>query len=115
MINNFKAPEHSQIVIENNNCKKQCKSSTHFWSIQELANKYAVPIIHVFSIAKHDKSEVDHVGGPAKTTIQRAIVTGELLKNTTCMIDFFEQKYKDKTNPTYASKETDNNTIFHHT
>ena len=71
-----------------------------------------MPIIHVFSIAKHDKGEVDHVGGPAKTTIQRAIVIGEFLKNTTCMIDFFEQKYKDKTNPTYASKETDNNTIF---
>ena len=48
--------------IESDNCKVQYKSSTHFWSIQELANNYAVPIICVFSIAEHDKAEIDHVG-----------------------------------------------------
>ena len=47
------------------------------------------------------------MGGLAKTTIRRAIVTGEFFENATCMIDFLEQKYKDKTNPTYVLKETD--------
>ena len=68
MINN-KAPDHSYTVIESDNCKLQCKSSAHFRSIQELANKYAVLIIHVFNVVKHDKGEVDQVGGLTKTTI----------------------------------------------
>ena len=58
MIINAKAPDHSYIVIESNNCKVQYKSSGHFWSIQELANKYAVPIIRVFSIAEHSSCEL---------------------------------------------------------
>ena len=70
MINNTKSPDHSHyIVIESNSCKVQYKSSTHFWTIQELANKYAVPIIHVFSIAEHGKGNADNVGSLGKTTI----------------------------------------------
>ena len=58
MINNAKATDHSYTVIESNNYKVQYKSSAHFWSIQELADKYAVPIIRVFSIAEHSSCEL---------------------------------------------------------
>ena len=58
----------------------QYKSSTHFWLIQELANKYAVPIICFFSIVQHGKGKVDHVGGLAKTIIQSAIVKMQLAR-----------------------------------
>ena len=69
--------EHQTIiVIESDNCKVQYKSSAHFWSIQEMANNYPVPIICVFSIAKHDKVEVDHVGGLTKTTIPVRKIAG---------------------------------------
>ena len=97
MINYAKAPDHSYIAIESDNCKVQYKSSTHFWLIQELASKYAVPIICVCSIVDHGKGKVDLVGGFAKTTIQRAIVTDGFSENAICMIDVLEQKCKDKT------------------
>ena len=71
-----------------------------------MVNKYEVPIICVSCIVKHGKGKVDHVGGLAKTIIRRAIVTGEFFENITCMIDFLEQKYKDKKNPT-CLKEID--------
>ena len=41
-INNSKAPDHNYIVIESDSCKVLHKFSAHFWSIQELVNKYAV-------------------------------------------------------------------------
>ena len=112
MINDTKAPDHSYIFIESDNCNVQHKSFAHFWSIQELANKYAVPIICVFSIAKHGEGKVDHVDGLAKKTIWRAIATGKFFENTTCMIDFLEQKYKDKTTPIYVLKEIDNKKLL---
>ena len=111
MINNAKAPDHSYIVTKSDNCKVQFKSFAHFWSIQELANKYAVPIILVFSIVKHGKGKADHVG-LTKTIIRRAIVTGELSENATFMIGFLEQKYKGKTNPTYVLKEIDSKQLW---
>ena len=98
MINNVKAPDHSYTVTESDNCKVQYKSSAHFWLIQELASKYAVPVICVFSTVNHGKGKVDLEGDFAKTTIQRAIVTDGFSENAICMIDFLEQKCKDKTN-----------------
>ena len=68
----------------------------------------------VFSIAQHGKGDVDHVWvhGVAKTTIRREIESGELFENKTCMIDFLEQQYKSKTNPTFLLKETDNKDLL---
>ena len=65
----LKHQTHSYTVIDSDNCKMEYKSSSHFWSIQELCNKYPVPIIRVSSIVRHGNGKVDHVGGLAKTTI----------------------------------------------
>ena len=48
--------------------------------MQTLANKFLVNVIHIFSITEHGKGEVDHAGGLATTTLQRAIAAGEFFK-----------------------------------
>ena len=48
--------------------------------MQTLANKFQVNVIHIFSITEHGKGEVDHAGGLATTTLQRAIAAGEFFK-----------------------------------
>ena len=66
-----------------------------------------MPIIRVVSIPVHSNGEADHVAGLPNRTIRSAIATGDCFQNATCMIDFLEQKYSDKTNPTYVLKEID--------
>ena len=68
------------IVIESDNCSYQYKSYAGFHGMQTLANKFQVNVIRIFSITEHGKGEVDHAGGLAKATLQRAIAAGELFK-----------------------------------
>ena len=58
------------IILENDNCSLQYKSSPHFESIQKISDKYNVNILPVFGTPEHGKGEVDHVGGVAKSTIR---------------------------------------------
>ena len=71
-----------------------------------------MPIIRVVSIPVHSNGEADHVAGLPNRTIRSAIATGDCFQNATCMIDFLEQKYSDKTNPTYVLKEIDNKELL---
>ena len=50
-------------------------------------------LLTTFQHCRVQQRRVDHVGGLAQKTIQRAIVTGGSFENATCMIDFFKQKY----------------------
>ena len=54
--------------------------------MQTLANKFQVNVIRIFSIAKHGKSEVDHVSGLAKTTLRRAIAAGKFFNDVGEMV-----------------------------
>ena len=42
-------------VIESDNCAAQYKPAQHFDDIQAICNKIEVPIIHIFSVARHGK------------------------------------------------------------
>lgn len=76
MLDRFDFEESEYLIIESDNCAAQYKSSVHFESIQRLSDKYNIKIIRLFGIPEHGKGEVDHVGGIAKTAIQREIATG---------------------------------------
>ena len=78
------------IVIESDNCSSQYKSVVHFQGIQDLSNKYKSTIICVYSIAKHGKGEVYHVGGIVKTAIRREIAGGEVLLDCDHMVSFLK-------------------------
>ena len=64
------------IVIESDNISSQYKLSQRFSDLQNLANKHKKIIIRIYGIAGHCKGEVDHVGGIAKVSIQKAIASG---------------------------------------
>ena len=100
-------PEDCYIVIESDNCASQYKSSSHFSSMQSLANEQNRPVIRVFGIAEHGKGEVDHVGGIAKTTIRREIAAGKFFANAESMVSFLQDKFKKKESPRYIVKEID--------
>ena len=64
------------IVTESDNMSCQYKMSQHFSDLQDLANKNKKIIIRIYGTAGHCKGEVDHVGGIAKVSIQKAVVSG---------------------------------------
>ena len=95
------------IVIESDNCIYQYKSSAHFHDMQMLANKFQVNVIRIFSIAEHGKGEVDHVGGLAKTTLQRAVAAGEFFNDVGEMAENIDETLHSAEHLQYIVKETD--------
>ena len=94
-------------IIESDNCSSQYKLAQHFDNIQNICNKIGVPIIRLFSVAGHDKREVDHVGGLAKCSIRRYVGTGGKVLNATDCKEVLETKFGEKTNPNFFIKLID--------
>ena len=69
--------------------------------MQWLSNKFGVAVLRVFGVAEHGKGEVDHVGGLAKTTIRQKIATGEHFQNTSTMVEYLTDHFRDKSNLVY--------------
>ena len=90
-------------IIESDNCSAQYKSTEHFHDIQSLAGHFNIPIIRVF--VGHKKGEVDHVGSLAKCAIRRYVGTGGKIFNATDCTNFFQDKFKEKSNPSFVIKE----------
>ena len=90
-------------IIESDNCSAQYKSTEHFYNIQSLAGHFNIPIIQVF--VGHKKGEVDHVGSLAKCGIRRYVGTGGKIFNATDYTNFFQDKFKEKSNPSFIIKE----------
>lgn len=84
------------IILENDNCSLQYKSSPHFESIQKISDKYNVNILPVFGTPEHGKGEVDHVGGVAKSTIRWEIAGGGFFADAYGMVLMFERKFRDQ-------------------
>ena len=99
--------ENPYIVIEGDNCSYQYKSSAHFHGMQTLAKKFQVNVIRIFGIAEHGKGEVDHVGGLAKTTLQRAIAAGEFFNDVGEMVEYLHGTLHSTKHLQYTVKETD--------
>ena len=98
-------------IIESNNCGAQYKSAEHFDDVQSLADHFDIPIIHVFSIAGYGKGEVDHVGDLAKLAIRRDVGTGGKIFNATDCTNFLQDKFKEKSNPSFVNKEITQETL----
>jgi hypothetical protein len=62
-------------------------------------------IIRIYGISEHGKSEVDHVGGIAKTTLRRQIATGKLLLSAKEMVEELEIHLEGKNPLTYTIDE----------
>ena len=60
------------ILLESDNCKDY-KSLESFKETQDTCNDVNIPIIQAYITPEHGKSEMDHVGGFAKTTLRRGI------------------------------------------
>ena len=74
-----------------------------FHDIQSLTDHFNIPIIRVF--VGHKKGEVDHVGSLAKFAIRRYLGTGGKIFNATDCNNFFQDKFKEKSNPSFVIKE----------
>ena len=53
------------------------------------------------------KQEVDHVGGIAKVSIEKAVASGLSFSNSEEMVDYLDNKFKDSASPTYYIKDID--------
>ena len=89
------------------NCTSQYKSSKHFYNMQNIANKYEKTVFQVFGNTGHGKGEVDHVGGIAKVVIRRQIAAGSFFPDSSDMVEFLNEKFKDHDSPRYKFKEID--------
>ena len=63
-------------------------------------------VILIFSIAEHGKGDVNHVGGFAKTTLQRTIATGEFF-NVRKMVEYLDETLHSTEHLQYIVKEID--------
>ena len=73
--------------------------------MQQLSNEEEKPILRIHGIDEHGKSEVDHVGGIAKTTLRRQIATGKLLITAKEMVDELENHLEEKETLSYVISE----------
>ena len=105
MLSEVEMQDDSVIIIESDNCTSQYKSSKHFYDTQNIANKYEKTVFRVFGIAGHGKGEVDHVGGIAKVVIRRQIAAGSFFPDSSDMVEFLNEKFKDHDSPRYKFKE----------
>ena len=99
--------ENPYIVIESDNCSYQSKSSAHLHGMQTLANKFQVNVIRIFGVAEHGKGEVDHVGGLAKPTLQRAIAAWEFSNDVGEMVEYLDETLHSTEHLQYIVKEID--------
>ena len=65
------------VIIQSDNCSSHYKS-VHHLAIQNLCNKKNIRVVRIWSVAGHDKGEVDHVGGIAKIFIRREVAAGQV-------------------------------------
>ena len=56
------------VIIQSDNCSNQYKSSANFFDLQELSDRYKVPIVRIYGVAGHGKNEIDAVGRGAWVT-----------------------------------------------
>ena len=95
------------LLLESDNCKDY-KSLESFKETQDTCNDINIPIIHVYGVPEHGKSEVDHVGGIAKTTLRRAIAGGTVFDPDNLvpdMIEYLRAKFEDNQDPSYEITE----------
>ena len=92
------------IIIESDNAIEY-KSCEHFYLIQQLCEEENKQIRRIYGISEHGKSEVDHVGGIAKTTLRRQIATGKLLPSAKEMVEELEIHLEGKETLTYTIDE----------
>ena len=72
--------------------------------MQEIADELELTIIRVFGIHEHEKGEVNHVGGIAKSTIKgRLLLESFLYMND--MVTFCRSKFGDKVCLSYYIKQ----------
>ena len=95
----------SNVVIESDNCSGQYKSSPHFHGMQEIVNRYNIPVIWIYGIAEHRKGEINHVGGNAKNTICWEVAKGESFFSAEDIVHLLRTKFGDNENPSYCIKE----------
>ena len=107
MLSEVQLKSGEYILIESDNCSSQYKSAEHYHDMQDLCNNANTPLIRVYGISGHGKSEVDHVGGLPKVAIRREITNGAFLSNSAEMVEFLNGKFSDSSEPTYKVVEVD--------
>lgn len=68
---------YPNIIVESCNCDNQYNSCSHFFGMQQLADRYNIPITRVWGIAGHVTREVYRIDGLAKTAIRREVANEE--------------------------------------
>ena len=79
--------------------------SLHY--IFTTSNKYKIKIICIYSIAGHEKGEVDHLGGLAKVAFWREIGAGAFFADAEDMVVFLQSNFNEKRDLGYRVKEID--------
>ena len=97
----------TQHLANEDNGSSQFKSAPPFINIQELSDKYKIKVICIYSIAGHEKGEVDHVGCLAKVAMRREIGAGVFFADAEDMVMFLQSKFNEKGEPVYQVKGID--------
>lgn len=93
------------VLVKSDNCRFQFKSAQNFFELQELSNQYDITIIRIFGIDGHGKSEVDSVGGIAKSSVRTQVARGDYFGDSADVVEFLNNKFSDKSNPSYSVVE----------
>ena len=93
------------VLINSGNCSNQYKCIQHFSKLHSLATNKDITIVRIWSIARHGKGEVNHVGGLGKVTIRRAIGGGRLIKEFDEMVEYLESRFSNKVHLHYVFRE----------
>ena len=78
------------ILVESDN-GNDYKLSEHFHQVQRSCDKIGVPTLRVYGTPEHCKHEVDHVGGIATSSLQRAIAANHFFAEVADMVDYLQK------------------------
>ena len=96
------------ILVHCDNCKSQNKSAKYFHHLQMLANQNEKQVLRVWSNTGHGKGEVDRVGGVAKMSITRALLSDYFFNKNSEIISYLPDKFAGKV---YKFVETDSQAL----
>ena len=87
------------------NCKRCQTKILLYFGLASFA------IYQVYGIAGHRKGEVNHVGGLTKATVQRETSAWRKLKKSESIVNFLEEKFGNKSDPSHIFKNIDSENI----
>ena len=71
MLSEFNLQPTTTTIVENKNCKFQCKCTAHFSDIKNIAGTFNPTIIKFYGIPEHGKRKLDHFSSICKGNYQR--------------------------------------------